>query len=128
MLTTIETQVATTKGASALARRALDPLELHLDPQQLGNVRLIVSELVANVVKHGGKAPEETVDVEVTVAPDVVRGSICDIGAWLPNPELVEEPQEGRPEAFGLFLVDQLSTRWGIERDTPACVWFELAC
>ena len=127
-MATTEVWVPTTKDAPALARRAVDSLEVHLKPQQLGDVRLIVSELVANVVKHSGKAPEETVDVEVTVAPDVVRGSICDIGEWLPDPELVEEPQEGRAEAFGLFLVDQLSTRWGIQRETPTCVWFEMAC
>jgi len=127
-MATTEVRVPTTKDAPALARRAVDSLEVHLKPQQLGDVRLIVSELVANVVKQGGKAPEETVDVEVTVAPDVVRGSICDIGEWLPDPELVEEPQEGRAEAFGLFIVDQLSTRWGIRNDTSTCVWFELAC
>jgi anti-sigma regulatory factor (Ser/Thr protein kinase) len=127
-MATTEIRVPATKDAPALARRAVDALDVDLDPKQLGEVRLIVSELVANVVKHGGKVPEETVKVEVTVVPDIVRGSICDIGAWLPDPAFVEEPQEDRPEAFGLFLVDQLSTRWGIRRETPACVWFELDC
>jgi anti-sigma regulatory factor (Ser/Thr protein kinase) len=125
-VTTTEVRVPTTKDAPALARRAVDALEGHLNPEHLDNVRLIVSELVSNVVKHSGKAPEETFDVEVTVAPDLVTGSICDIGTWFPGPEPVAEPHGGSAEGFGLFTIDQLSSSWGIEEGTPNCVWFEL--
>jgi anti-sigma regulatory factor (Ser/Thr protein kinase) len=127
-MATIEIQVPTTKDAPSLARRALDPLEPQLDREDLDDVRLIVSELVSKAVQHSGKVPEETLDVEVTVAPGLVSGSICDIGTWFPGPQPVAEPQGGSAAGFGLFMVEQLSSSWGIEEGTPNCVWFELAC
>lgn len=83
--------------------------------------RLLLDELVANAVIHGGSEAE--VSVEVT---DIVRVEVTNRGT-----HGVVEPipyERGEPAAhFGLHLVHGLSTSWGVTRDDEnTTVWFEL--
>jgi hypothetical protein len=43
---------------------------------------------------------------------------------------MVQDLDVNVPGGMGLFLVEQISTRWGVERmgDGATEVWFELAC
>ena len=97
---------------------------LRLDPDARANLELIVTELVANSVVHGGgNAGEVTVDLRADQA--CVLGEICDAGSgfdWEPHaPDLTE------PGGLGLLLVDKLTEGWGVSRDPTACVWFVCA-
>lgn len=91
-----------------------------LDPL-IDDAQLIVTELVANAVKH---TRTRRIGVSVTRHPDHVRIVVTDTSRTLPAPTTAApEAEAGR----GLLLVDQLTTRWGSKRfRTGKQVWAEL--
>ena len=109
--------------APALARRALER-EL---PEEIGErigatLRLLVSELVTNSIRHG-IAEDDDVRLEVSVRKSAVRVTVRDNGAGF---DVTERKPRGADGGFGLFLVEKMASRWGIEADGPTCVWFEI--
>jgi anti-sigma regulatory factor (Ser/Thr protein kinase) len=111
------------RDAPARARTALEGLEGSLaDLRQ--PVRLLVSELVTNAVKHGGSGPSGTVELTLDCSPALVHVEVADQGPGF-------EPRSGHridplEDGFGLALVDQLADRWGVHVDRGARVWFEI--
>jgi anti-sigma regulatory factor (Ser/Thr protein kinase) len=108
------------------ARHSLDRFEGLLLPEKLEDVRLVVSELVTNSVRHAGLSPDEQISLAVAISGGSVRGRVCDPGPGF------EKPSEPRPRTdlsggWGLPIVEKLSDRWGTERNGCACVWFEIA-
>lgn len=114
--------------AVTASRLALAGLEDRLDPNVLFDIRLLVSELVTNCVKHAAVGPEDSIVLTVEIGNPRVRVSVVDQGPGFepPTPPLTEQAAEAG-SGWGLFLVDQLSEDWGVERDSGATVWFELA-
>jgi anti-sigma regulatory factor (Ser/Thr protein kinase) len=107
------------------ARHSLDRLEGDLPPEKLEHVRLVVSELVTNSVRHAGLSPDEHILLAVVISDGSVRGRVCDSGPGF------EKPSEPRPRTdlsggWGLPIVESISDRWGVERNGCACVWFEI--
>jgi anti-sigma regulatory factor (Ser/Thr protein kinase) len=107
------------------ARHSLDRFEGLLLPEKLEDVRLIVSELVTNSVRHAGLSPDEQISLAVAISVGSVRGRVCDPGPGF------EKPTEPRPRTdlsggWGLPIVERISDRWGIKRNGCACVWFEI--
>lgn len=87
----------------------------------LDDVLLLVTELVANAVRHG-RGP-----VTLTLVPreDGVRVEVTDASPTRPRPrDKGLEAESGR----GLHIVDALASRWGsMPRETTGkTVWFEL--
>jgi two-component sensor histidine kinase len=81
----------------------------------------IVSELVANSVKHGPGGP---IQVTVKVSEDgTVLGRVDDGGQGRVAVREGVNPTEG---GMGLKVVDAFTDRWGVEKGTSN-VWFELA-
>jgi anti-sigma regulatory factor (Ser/Thr protein kinase) len=113
--------------AVTASRLALAGLEESLDPNVLFDIRLLVSELVTNCVKHARVGPEESIHLNVEIGDDRVRVSVIDQGPGFepPSAPLTEQAAESG-SGWGLFLVDQLAEAWGVERDAGATVWFEL--
>jgi len=108
--------------AAVTARRALGPLRSQLDGPTLESLRLLVTELVSNAVRHAG-AP--SVDLLVMVTRPAVRVEVANSGPGF-EPE-GRRKNQNREGGWGLFLVERLADRWGVARD-GACtrVWFEL--
>jgi anti-sigma regulatory factor (Ser/Thr protein kinase) len=107
------------------ARHSLDRFEGLLLPEKLEDVRLVVSELVTNSVRHAGLSPDEQISLAVAISGGSVRGRVCDPGPGF------EKPTEPRPRTdlsggWGLPIVERISDRWGIKRNGCACVWFEI--
>ena len=107
------------------ARHALDQLADLLPPEKLENVRLVVSELVANSVRHAGLSRSDQILLSVMVSGRSVCGRVCDPGPGF------EKPSEPRPSTdlsggWGLPIVERVSDRWGVERNACTCVWFEI--
>jgi anti-sigma regulatory factor (Ser/Thr protein kinase) len=107
------------------ARHSLDRLEGDLPPEKLEHVRLVVSELMTNSVRHAGLSPDEHILLAVVISDGSVRGRVCDSGPGF------EKPSEPRPRTdlsggWGLPIVESISDRWGVERNGCACVWFEI--
>jgi two-component sensor histidine kinase len=108
-------------SAPSEARAMLDALAADLEPETLGELRIIVSELVSNAVKY---SPGNPVHVELDVsAPNRVGGEVANRGDPATAPHIHERP--GAHGGYGLRLVDALSTAWGV-REGSTDVWFEL--
>jgi signal transduction histidine kinase len=102
------------------ARHKLVDLERSLPPDTMAKLRLLVTELVANSVRHAGGTP---VDVTVTVDEDRVRAEVSDGGSGFTPPR--GGRSRPRTSGWGLFLVRKIATRWGADSRTGT-VWFEL--
>jgi anti-sigma regulatory factor (Ser/Thr protein kinase) len=108
--------------AAARARRALSRLRADIDPPLMETLRLLVTELVSNSVRH---ARSDTVVLKIAVARSAVLTEVTDEGPGFDPPE-AERPATGE-SGWGLFLVERLSHRWGVVQDGGATrVWFEL--
>jgi anti-sigma regulatory factor (Ser/Thr protein kinase) len=97
--------------------------ELDLPARQRADAKLLLSEVVTNSVRHAGLREGEAIEVVVD-SGDVLRVEVRDGGGGF---ELVApEPDPVRPSGWGLYLVEQLADRWGVEKGPPTTVWFEL--
>ncbi len=95
-----------------------------LDKPVVDNMRLLVSELVTNCVLHGGAGADGQIIVRAAVHDDLVRTEVCHDSPTFEPP--TAEPDLDSPGGLGLFLVEQVSSAWGIAEDGENCVWFEL--
>src|SRR6266487_1076724 len=73
-------------AAVPIGRHALDRLEPSLEPGLLEEVRLLVSELVTNSVRHAQVDPDDWIDVSVEVRARKVVGRISDPGVGFDLP------------------------------------------
>jgi anti-sigma regulatory factor (Ser/Thr protein kinase) len=106
--------------APARARRELTRLRTDLDTPVADTLRLLITELVSNAVRH---AAAENVSLKVLVARQAVFTEVTDNGPGF-DPS---DPDASRANHWGLLLVRRLADRWGVVRDGKATkVWFEL--
>jgi anti-sigma regulatory factor (Ser/Thr protein kinase) len=108
--------------AAAKARRGLANLRGDLDPPLMETLRLLVTELVTNSIKHTGAS---TVVLNVVVGRRAVLTEVTDAGPGF------DPAETGTPGAdhtgWGLFLVERLAQRWGVKQNGQGTkVWFEL--
>jgi anti-sigma regulatory factor (Ser/Thr protein kinase) len=114
-------QIAGGPGAPAEARTALRRFHPELPPELMQVIVLLASELVSNAVKH---AKAELVAMRFHVAAERVRVEVGNEGpGFAPEPA---EPVPGRIGGWGLHLVDELSSRWGVVDGPGTRVWFEI--
>src|SRR5213593_304372 len=124
---TAEASLAPVAGpaAAAEARAAIEALVGQADPELLDDVRLLVSEVVTNAVRHSDSPRGATIGLTVEILGDAVRAEVTDAGrGFEPAPRARPRTDVG---GWGLHLVDRLADRWGVDRGRRALVWFELA-
>ncbi|HEX2124937.1 MAG TPA: MASE1 domain-containing protein [Thermoleophilaceae bacterium] len=107
-----------------LGRDAIDDLEPELHPALFANVRLLVSELVSNSIRHGHVPATASVELRAALFSDRVRVEVDDHGPGFEASE--SAPSRSEASGWGLYLVDQLSDRWGVARTDRTTVWFEI--
>ena len=97
-----------------------------LPEQQLAELHLLTSEVVTNSVRHGRVESDGWVSSSVSVAADRVRVEVRDSAPirGIPHRRAPDYEDGG---GFGLLLLDEVAARWGVQRDSGLCVWFELA-
>jgi anti-sigma regulatory factor (Ser/Thr protein kinase) len=110
--------------AVTAARLALADLDTAVDPSTAFDVRLLVSELVTNSVQHASVSAEESIRLRVGIQGDCVRVEVLDSGPGFDPPD--PTPDTETDSGWGLFLVNQLADRWGVDREEDNCVWFEI--
>ena len=123
--TQIDLRLTPNSEAVSAARHSLDELKGLLPPEKLEDVRLVVSELVTNSVRHARLSSDDQISLTVAASAGSVRGRVCDPG---PGFEVPSEPGP-RPDlrgGWGLPIVETISDRWGVERNRHTCVWFEI--
>jgi signal transduction histidine kinase len=107
--------------APATARRMVDELDGVVGPRAAEQVRLLLSEVVTNAVRHGDG---DTIRVLLdAVEGGELRCEVMDEGhGFVPKARDKPATAEG---GWGLHLVETLSRRWGV-REGSTHVWFEL--
>lgn len=108
--------------APGAARRLLDELGGVLTPEVAVNARLLVSEVVANAVRHVRK--DGQIGMQVALQGNALHVEVVDPGeGFVPKARTSESPAGS---GWGLHLVSELSDRWGVEGDGHTRVWFEI--
>jgi anti-sigma regulatory factor (Ser/Thr protein kinase) len=106
------------------ARRAIDSIAGRIAPTVHDDVRLLVSELVANSVLHARVGSDESLTLVLSLSERRLRVEVRDAGHGFDAslPALDAPSKSGN----GLRLVEQLADRWGVAREARTCVWFEV--
>ncbi|WP_329174477.1 ATP-binding protein [Streptomyces sp. NBC_01477] len=109
------------ESASTARRLALSVIRMWGLPQYADTVELLVSELVGNAVRHTGA---RSFGLRMRRRRGWVRVEVRDPSRALPCLLPVRDlDTSGR----GLFLVDRLSDRWGVDlQPRGKTTWFEL--
>jgi anti-sigma regulatory factor (Ser/Thr protein kinase) len=114
-------------GAAAEARRAIAGLRADLDPPLMETLRLLVTELVTNSVRH---TECDSLMLRVAIGRTAVLTEVTDEGPGFDAGAALEGelPDAHDPDSgWGLFLVQRLARTWGVnEEGASKRVWFEL--
>ncbi len=112
------------RGAAGAVRTAIGRLE-HLG-WIAGDVMLVASELITNIVVRTGIDARRRVTVELTETADALTVSARDpVGSRLPAVPGDDTPQ--MEVGLGLLVVNTLARQWGTDHDDGYRVWAELA-
>ena len=113
--------------AAAEARHAIAELRADLDPPLMETLRLLVTELVSNSVRH---TDCDSLTLRVAVGKAAVLTEVADDAPGFDAGAALEaERAEVRnaDTGWGLFLVQRLARDWGVKKDGRSKrVWFEL--
>jgi anti-sigma regulatory factor (Ser/Thr protein kinase) len=108
-----------------MARRSVTSIQAGLPLALRHRVALVLSELIANAVQHGGAGPTEIVEIRMSSSSDRLRVEVVDPG-WggIEPPRRIQHPDGG----YGLLLVEHLCDDWGREATDSggSLAWFEL--
>jgi anti-sigma regulatory factor (Ser/Thr protein kinase) len=120
----IEVELEPGPAAAAEARAALGVLDGRMPSEALEDIRLLVSELVTNSVRHSGATRGASVRLTVATRGRSVRVEVIDAGrGFEPKPRSKPHDEAG---GWGLHLVEQIADRWGVTSSRGARVWFEI--
>ncbi|HYR61346.1 MAG TPA: ATP-binding protein [Actinomycetota bacterium] len=120
----VERKLPVSPDAAREARRVLGPLAEHLERQEFDDLRLLVTELVTNSLRHAGLGPGDAIELAVRVDAASVRVEVRDSGKGFDLPPVRGNHSDA--EGWGLHLLGRIADRWGVEREPATCVWFEI--
>jgi anti-sigma regulatory factor (Ser/Thr protein kinase) len=119
---TLELTLRPEPGSVAEARaKVCAAVVPELADSECETLRLLVSEVVTNAVRHGGA--DEPVELHASWNSEV-RVEVSDHGdGFTPSPRVGALDEPG---GFGLLLLGRLADRWGVETNDGTTVWFVL--
>jgi anti-sigma regulatory factor (Ser/Thr protein kinase) len=123
VLLDINLRIAPDVRAPREARRSLEALRPSLDDPLVDEAELLVSEIVTNCVRHAELDVHDAIEVRVRGSRSMIHVDVIDPGAGFDPSRL--PPPNGKG-GWGLWLLDRIATRWGVERDGVTRVWFDL--
>ncbi len=124
--TRMDVAVAAGLDAPVAARAAVAPwLATRVSARLLGDVELLLSELVTNSVLHAHGPRPAAIRVSVEICDGLVHLEVEDGG----DDAVIaaRRPDQEHGGGFGLYLVESLAERWGSRHDGSTCVWADLA-
>ena len=86
---------------------------------------LMVSELVANAVRHGKPEADGLIGLRLQTVASAIQVAVVDGAPEFTFERLDLDGANGRPH-YGLRTVDKLADRWGLSLDGKKAVWFEV--
>ena len=108
-------------GAPSAARETLATfLGDQVTARFADDAALLTSELVSNSVVHAGMEPTELIALDLDM--DLARLRVT---VWDADAPFASSPTRDIG-GWGLVLVERISARWGVHRNAPNSVWFEL--
>lgn len=119
-------QLDPTPASAGEARRHLR--SLGLNHHVCRRSELLVTELVANVVRHADVGDEDPIELAVRDVPGGrLHVEVIDRGHGFDPDEVQQESSPLEGGGWGLRLLERLSDDWGVLRaDDRTCVWFEV--
>ena len=125
---TIEAAVDGGPGAAQRARELVRrKLAGRISGGHLGDVVLLVTELVANGVRHGGAVAGKPLHLRFVGAQRALRVEVADPGGRA-NAVARRDPDILKGGGLGLHIVDRVASRTGVNDGPRTAVWFELDC
>jgi len=109
--------------AGRLVREAVSALGQELVPRLMDDARLVVTELVTNVVRHSGLRDGQIIELRGFMRRDLLRLELHYRAP--PFVPAVRRPDFHREAGRGLFIVDRLTSRWGVRPNDGAVAWAE---
>ncbi len=114
------------RGARVARHRLASAVAGLVSQERLADAMAVAAELVGNAVRHATPLPGGVVRVAWQLLVDgglLIR--VTD-GGSAKSPE-IRPPSADAVDGRGLAIVEALSARWGVERDTfGQCVWAEM--
>jgi anti-sigma regulatory factor (Ser/Thr protein kinase) len=96
---------------------------LGLDAPLAQSLILLVSEVVSNAVRHSEADAAAPIELVVRVDDEKIHVSVTDAGnGFVPRPRDPASTSDG----YGLYLLEKVAARWGVESNGDTKVWFEL--
>jgi anti-sigma regulatory factor (Ser/Thr protein kinase) len=124
----IQTDVPGGPGAARRARGLVRrTLSGRVPTALLNDVVLLVTELVANGVRHGGAGEDSTLHLSLEGRPAALRVEVADPGRRA-DAVAPRRPGANGGGGMGLQIVERLATRWGVGDGPSTSVWFEFDC
>jgi anti-sigma regulatory factor (Ser/Thr protein kinase) len=119
---TVSALLQPTPLAPGLARNWVEGLPVESSVAR--DLRLLTHEVVSNSVQHSGMGPKDPVRLNIFLDSKQVRIEVWDCGPGFtarPHP-----PDQTNERGMGLFVLDRLADRWGVQSGECTCVWFEV--
>jgi anti-sigma regulatory factor (Ser/Thr protein kinase) len=109
-------------SVSEARQHMADLAEPLLEESRMGDLQLVLSEVVSNAVRHG--SPAAPIKLAITPKAQFLCVQVTDSGSGLaPRPRATVPDEHG---GWGFFLIEYLTRRWGMTReDARTRVWFE---
>jgi two-component sensor histidine kinase len=124
----VEADLAGGPSAAARARRLVEhELTSRLPRPVVQDVALLVTELVANGVRHGGAGASSTLQLMLEGGRPGLHVEVVNPNNGRGTPARRKADLTGGG-GIGLNLVEALASRWGVRSVPRTAVWFELDC
>ena len=111
----IDINLSSGPSAASEARKHLKAIAGDLPADRFEDIRLLVSELVTNSVRHSVRQPEDPQTVGLSVKKDskCLRVDVFDKGAGFAKEVTPVTPEQ--QSGWGLQIVETLTDRWGVD-------------
>jgi anti-sigma regulatory factor (Ser/Thr protein kinase) len=125
----VQSDVSGGPHAAARARRLIEhELVGKLPAGVVDDVKLLVTELVANGVLHGGAGVDASMRLLLEGTRPGLHVEVVNADHGRGGAPARRSPDLTGGGGIGLNLVDTLASRWGVRGDPKTAVWFELDC
>jgi anti-sigma regulatory factor (Ser/Thr protein kinase) len=123
---TVEADLPGGPNAAWRARRLVDSeLSGRIPRTVLADVALLVTELVANGVRHGGAGRDAALRLVLEGRPQGrLRVEVANPGPA--GPVAKRSPDLLGGGGLGLHIVERVASRWGVLQEPQTAVWFEV--
>ncbi|HTA13912.1 MAG TPA: ATP-binding protein [Solirubrobacteraceae bacterium] len=108
--------------AVGAARRSLREWERYFEPDLFYDLSLCVSELVTKSVQHAATPRAEEIELAVSRRDELVRAEVLEHRKGV----VVTQPPVMDSKDWGMFIVDRVADRWGVDRRLGTLLWCEI--